>query len=158
MFVRGFILTDVHYEIPTKVNNSIRVAHLTDLHDVSFGKDNGDLVRLTERQHPDLIFITGDMINRDTQDLSKVMELVAQLKEIAPVYYGLGNHEAQWIRTYGESLITDLEKSGAIVLENSYIDLSVNGNNIRIGGYSGYYGTPHMVSSDAQYQESFFRF
>lgn len=66
---------------------SLRILQISDLHDSIFGENNDTLVFSVEQEQPDLIFITGDLINcykkADTLQASK---FVARLVDIAPVY------------------------------------------------------------------------
>ena len=158
MFGLAKKLTTVEYTVKTKVNQEIHIVQLSDLHNLQFGENNSELIDEVKKHHPDLIFMTGDMINKDTQDLNQLKNLVIESCKIAPVYFGFGNHERVWQNSYSSDLSQIIEECGATVLENDYVDLEINGNSVRIGGYSGYYGTPHMVSDDADYQEKFWQF
>lgn len=142
------------YEVETHLTGSIRVVHLTDLHSCSYGDDNGKLVRLVAEQEPDLIFMTGDMLSRDDEQQGVVCSLIAKLVEIAPVYYGYGNHEFQWERRTGESLEPTLKAAGAIVVNTTYLDVTVNEQALRIGGYHGYYRQPGMYDITPQQHQS----
>lgn len=92
------------YEISAPVSSSIRIVQITDLHNTEFGNENENLCDTIRSQNPDLIFITGDMLNKDDPNTDIICTLVRKLKEIAPVYYGYGNHEVSWETLYGESL------------------------------------------------------
>lgn len=145
-------LTDTHYEIKADVTKPIRVVQLTDLHGRQFGDDNQELISFVKEQQPDLIFMTGDMLDCEEADIYEVCTLVSMLSEIAPVYYSYGNHEIEWMRTSDADLEKELEDAGAVVLEMEYKDVTVNGQELRIGGYSGYYRTPVMETSNEDEQ------
>ena len=51
--------------VSADVREPIRVVQLTDLHNAQFGDQNSKLVSLVKAQNPDLIVMTGDMLNRD---------------------------------------------------------------------------------------------
>lgn len=143
-------LTATNYEIKADVTDSIRIVQLTDLHSRQFGSDNKRLVSLVAEQQPDLIFMTGDMINKDETDLSGICSLISDLSEIAPVYYSYGNSETAWISASNIDLSEDLTDAGARVLELEYDDVIVNDQELRIGGYAGYYRTPQMETKNKQ--------
>lgn len=143
-------LTDTHYEVMADVTESIRIVQLTDLHGGQFGDDNHELVLLVREQDPDLIFITGDMLNDEEINVDEICSLVSQLAEIAPVYYSYGNQEMELINSFGADLKTPLEESGAKVLDLEYEDITVNGQKLCVGGYYGYYRTPGMETKDAE--------
>lgn len=140
-------LTDTRYEIKADVTNPIRIIQLTDLHGREFGENNSRLISLVEKQKPDLIFITGDMLDEEYKDLSEICTLISKLSEIAPLYYSYGNQETSMIAA-GIDMKIPLEEAGANVLELEYDDITVNGQELRIGGYAGYYRTPHMDTKD----------
>lgn len=54
------------------------------------------------------------------------------------VYYALGNHEMMYIEKNGAVFTDELEKAGAKVLEETYVDFDVNGISFRLGGMYGY--------------------
>ena len=117
---------------------SVRLAVVGDLHDRQFGTDNETLVEQIRRQKPDLILLDGDMLNADSPSDQVPVTLIEQLVSVAPVYYALGNHEIAYMdRGHGE-LITNLEEAGAVVLEQSYADLEINGVDLRLGGMYEY--------------------
>ena len=132
----------------TDVVSPIRVVHLTDLHNAQFGKDNAKLIDKVAAQNPDLIIMSGDMLNEDDPNSEIVTALISDLSLIAPVYFGYGNHEKHWEKTHGQDLRPLLEQAGASVEDNDYIDLELKGTKIRIGGYMAYYPVPHMSTND----------
>ena len=121
-----------------KLTAPIRIVHLTDLHNSEFGAENARLVRLIEKQRPDLIFLTGDMLNGDEPRTDVSTRLVEQLAKIAPVYASLGNHEKAHENVFGSDVTALYAKAGAHVLERTYEDIEVNGQTVRIGGIYGY--------------------
>ena len=93
-----------------------RIALVSDLHAKMFGKNQKDLVSLIKKQQPDMIALTGDLIDRMHTDLDVVMKFARQAVKIAPVFYVPGNHEADYKR-YPElkKLLRGLEVT---ILEN----------------------------------------
>ncbi|MDO4465996.1 MAG: metallophosphoesterase [Bacillota bacterium] len=138
------------YNIQTNISKPIRIVQLSDLHSAQFGKENEELIQKIKDQSPDLIVMTGDMFSKDHSDIQVSLDLIKVLSSMYSVYYGYGNHEANWI---GKDLKGKLEQAGAIVLDRSYVDVVINDTSIRIGGYEGYYGTPHMNTKDEKEQE-----
>lgn len=136
------------YQVSAEVTQSLRIVHLTDLHSREYGQGNEKLVALVKAQQPDLIFITGDMLTVSDEGPEVVCRLIPKLLEIAPVYYGYGNHEKEWEEKNGLLLEPELTKAGAIVLDCAYIDIELKGQQLRIGGYHGYWRQPHMTSDD----------
>lgn len=111
--------------------DGFRVAHLSDLHAKSFGEGNRELIEAVEKAGPDIIVITGDMVDGEGQE-PYVRELIPALLEIAPVYYVSGNHE--WASGWPRELFALLEELGAKVLRNEYVVLERNGEAIVLAG------------------------
>lgn len=141
-----------------KIETSFKIVQISDLHNHEFGKSNDRLVRRIKKEQPDVIFMTGDMLNGDEEHTDTVENLIRELKKVADVYFSLGNHEMQYMEAYNgdigadikladseiqstkqnEKLIQKLEKSGAIVLEKEFVDTEIHGQKVRIGGVYGY--------------------
>lgn len=117
---------------------TVRLAVLGDLHDHEFGEHNRELAEKVKEQEPDLILLLGDMLNGSSSSASVPLELIELLKETAPVYYALGNHELEYEEKGHPELIRELEEAGAEVLEKEYVDLTVGGVKLRLGGMYEY--------------------
>lgn len=132
-------LKTTYYEIITsKITDPIRIVQLTDLHNSKFGADNRRLVEQVEEQDPDLILMTGDMLNSFDENTDIAVNLIEDLSAVAPVYYSYGNHEEEYEENYQTSLVPLLEEAGAVVLDKAYEDVTVAGQAIRLGGIYGY--------------------
>lgn len=135
----AFHLEVSRYTIPSeKLEHKIRIVQLSDLHNRVFGKENKWLQKKIGEQEPDLIFLTGDLLNGKNEETETVTECIQNLAKIAPVYLSNGNHEIMYQENYNRNLTALYEKSGAKVLEKSYVDATVNGQSVRIGGIFGY--------------------
>lgn len=146
-------LTVTRYDIHTeKLKTSLRVVQITDLHGSQFGKNNVELIEKVRAQQPDLIVLTGDLLNSDEQEYSIALDLVENLLGIAPTYASYGNHEDQYEKNFDVNLTTVFEEAGATVLVFSHEDIEVNGEKIRIGGLYGYCIPGHF--SEARENES----
>ena len=77
-----------------------RIAQISDLHNMSFGKNNKTLLEKVKAENPDIIVLTGDMMDDKTRDFDKLRILFENLADIAPCYYVTGNHEAEVYKDY----------------------------------------------------------
>lgn len=133
-----YCLTISQYSISSsKIDNNIRIVQLSDLHNSMFGKKNRRLIEKIYEQTPDIILLTGDILNSHNEDSSIATDVIKQLVNIAPVYCSYGNHEQEYDEFFDTNVALQYEKAGAIVLEQEYIDINVKGETIRIGGISG---------------------
>lgn len=138
-------------------NTLLRIVLLSDLHGKSFGRENSRLIAKIQEQTPDVIFLDGDMIDRsaDPADVQELLRLIERLHEIAPVYFAPGNHELEYMQT-DTSLLTQVTEAGAVIVNNSYVDVTIAGQPLRIGGTMGhafYFGrSEEEFSSSPEYQ------
>lgn len=139
LYESEYSLSSISYEVKAdKIQKSIRLVQITDLHNSIFGENNQDLLDLVTEQSPDLILITGDLLNSDESETDIATNLISGLGSIAPVYVSLGNHEVEYQQNYGIDITQLYEDTGAVVLDRQYQDLEVNGQKVRLGGIYGY--------------------
>lgn len=132
------------YTVEGNLGVPLRIVQLADLHGGSIGTDNDMLVQMVMEQEPDLILMTGDMMDKSDENADVVCDLIRQLTPIAPVYIGYGNHEYDWMKAHSESLTPILTEAGATVLDVEYLDITVKDQTLRLGGLMGYYRQPGM--------------
>lgn len=108
------------------------IAQVSDLHNKRFGQGQRRLLRALAKAQPDIIVITGDIVDSRRYDLGPAVELVRGAAEIAPVYYVSGNHERRQGRY--EATIAALAEAGAALLEDRAETIARNGESIGIAG------------------------
>ena len=121
-----------------KSDTGFRAVVVSDLHDHRFGGDNEMLAEKIRETEPDIIIMDGDMLNAQSQDASVPIELIGLLKDTAPIYYALGNHELFYMENGHPDLTEELESAGAAVLDKNYVDIEINGTQVRLGGLYDY--------------------
>ena len=108
------------------------IAQISDLHNAEFGEGNSKLLEMLSQVEPDIIVLTGDLIDSRQTDIHIALDFVSNAVQIAPVYYVAGNHEAR-VPEY-EQLKTGLEDSGVTVLENQKVQITKDGESITLMG------------------------
>lgn len=161
-YVSKYRLSVSSYEISSsKVTKSIRIMHLSDLHNSSFGKDNEILVAAVKKQNPDIILITGDLVNDKEPTVTSIAsKLIIDLIDIAPVYISYGNHEDSLEKSKEVDIYSLYTEAGATVLKDEYIDVNIRQQKIRLGGIYGYclpdiYAQETYRESESDYLKSF---
>ena len=109
-----------------------RIAQVSDMHNAEFGEGNEKLIELLSQTDPDIIVITGDLIDSRHTDIEIALDFARQAIKLAPVYYVSGNHEAR-VREY-EDLKMSLVEAGVIVLEDQKVQITREGKSISILG------------------------
>lgn len=80
-----------------KVDSTVRVVQLSDLHVASYGENNSRLFDRVAALNPDIIICTGDIVDSTTDDVDYAVALAEKLAAIAPSYYVYGNNEVAGI-------------------------------------------------------------
>ena len=109
-----------------------RIAQVSDLHNAEFGEGNEKLIQLLSQTDPDVIVITGDLIDSRHTDIEIALDFARQAIKLAPVYYVSGNHEAR-VREY-EDLKMGLAEAGVVILENQNVQITREGESITLMG------------------------
>lgn len=112
--------------------DGFRIAQVSDLHNKTFGKGNSSLLALLSREAPDIIVITGDLVDRRRPDINAAMEFIYGAVAIAPVYYVSGNHEER-LENHNE-IYGKLVNAGVHVLENTGANILRGERSISIAG------------------------
>ena len=112
--------------------SGFRIAQVSDLHNKDFGEGYGQLLTLLSQINPDIIVVTGDLIDSRQTDIEIALDFAGKAVQIAPVYYVTGNHEAR-IPEYAE-LKMGLTEAGVTVLENQKVQITKDGESITLLG------------------------
>lgn len=110
-----------------------RAVQISDLHLGNY-VGNEQLVWLADRLaalEPDVLFITGDFVNRSYREALPAKQGLKALARVAPAYGVLGNHDF-W---HGpEKLARLLERTGIRMLRNEHVSLDIAGNPVVLAG------------------------
>jgi len=112
--------------------SGFRIAQISDLHNAEFGRDNKSLLQKLKDSDPDIIVITGDLIDSRNTRIDVALSFVKEALEIAPVYYVSGNHEARIDEFH--RLIDGLISAGVTFLDNEAVTIEVGGEKIFLAG------------------------
>lgn len=131
-----------------------RIAQVSDLHNAKMGKDNEKLLNTLRSAQPDMIVLTGDLIDSRNTDVETAVAFVRQAVKIAPCYYVTGNHEARIPEAYAQ-LKTAMEDAGVTVLENKRVEVALDGEAITLLGVNDpSFQTDYLNGESAQVLDS----
>lgn len=114
-------------------NTDLKILHVSDFHNKLFPDGGRTLFAKVKELSPDLVFITGDLIDKRrtrAQDLPRALSFARALAQTASVYYIPGNHEA--VSPVYPILRAELKNLGFNILENS--SLTLPGTDITVSG------------------------
>ncbi|HMM06388.1 MAG TPA: metallophosphoesterase [Clostridiales bacterium] len=108
------------------------IAHISDLHNAEFGSNQKNLLKAITAASPDLIAVTGDLIDSRRTDIKKALTFIEGAAKIAPVYYVTGNHESR-ITAYSQFEAALLDH-GTVILRNAEATVKRGDDRIRLWG------------------------
>lgn len=109
----------------------VKCLQLSDLHIKAYGRRERRVVQLVDRERPDVIFITGDMLVNYTDDYSGCLETLKKLSAGSGIYAVFGNAE----HTFSSArLLADFEIAltgiGITVLNNRSVAVRFMGKTL----------------------------
>lgn len=133
--LRGPRVRKVSISIPglDSALNGLRIVQISDLHASSIIKQ-GYVQRVVEqanRLEPDLVALTGDMVDGSVERLRETVAPLAELQPKERIFYVLGNHEYY---SGPRSWVQHFRSLGFHALLNDFVELTVRGARIRISG------------------------
>lgn len=113
------------------IENGYKIAHISDYHNTHNKFLNDAVISSLKEENPDIIVLTGDLVDCRKTDILKGIDFVTEIIKIAPVYYVTGNHECNISidsQSAFDNMIDDLRDLGVEVLrqESSLITLPNN--------------------------------
>ncbi|MDE6529659.1 MAG: metallophosphoesterase [Lachnospiraceae bacterium] len=133
---RHLVVTEFTYVNESAENfpDGYRIVQISDLHNAVFGRNQRALMdRITELA-PDMVVITGDIVDSNHTDIDVAIDLVVQLVGLCPVYYVTGNHEYWLDEGDRRRLFEEMEQAGAILLFNEAVTVNASGGTFDLIG------------------------
>lgn len=106
--------------VPTSFEG-FRIVNASDFHNRFFGRNSSYLLSEIKKASPDIIVITGDIIDRRNLNIKRSVHFASKAASIAPVYYVTGNHES--VMAGFNSLIKGLRKAGVEYIDNRCVTI-----------------------------------
>lgn len=124
-------------KIPREFDNYV-IVHISDLHNKSFGKNNIHLINEIDKINPQVIFITGDIIDGESKYFQVSLNLLKYLTDKYKVYYITGNHEQKALVKKHKDLykiyFKELEILSGVHLDNEKIQIKKENSHINLYG------------------------
>lgn len=112
-----------------------KIAHISDIQNEYSEKKLTKLLNKIKNNKPDIIVITGDLVDAQKYDVDSTLEVVKGLVEISPTYFVYGNHDfgidgdSNYQRMYEE-----IEEIGVVILNRKSIQISKGSETINLVG------------------------
>ena len=112
--------------------DGFKIAQVSDLHNTEIGENNEKLLSMLNEATPDIIVITGDLLDLRNTKIDIALSFSEQAVKIAPCYYITGNHEA-YVDEY-EEFKDSLIELGVVVLDDAKTEIELSGEKITLVG------------------------
>mgnify|MGYP002672276141 CR=1 FL=1 len=110
------------------------IVQISDLHNAKFGKNNQKLVDRIRECEPDMIVLTGDLVDSNHTNVDRAVQFVNEIVKICPVYYVTGNHEYWLEKSEYDELMSGLADAGVVILDNQVVEISRGDAKLRLVG------------------------
>lgn len=111
-----------------------RIVQISDLHNAKFGKNNQKLVGRIRECEPDMIVLTGDLVDSNHTNVDRAVQFVDEIVKICPVYYVTGNHEYWLEKSEYDELMDGLIGAGVVILDDQVVEISMGDAKFRLVG------------------------
>lgn len=112
--------------------NGYKIAQISDFHNTRSSKLKKSIIESLKEEKPNIIVITGDLIDSYRTNIDISINFIKEINEIAPIYYVTGNHESR-IKDY-KVLMEKLEENKVIILDDEVKEITVNDSIINLIG------------------------
>lgn len=120
---QNYHLVTTDYEVDLGIPSEVTIVQVSDLHNQFFGINQSTLLKRIKEADPDIIVITGDVVDKTHTNFAISEAFIEGAVKIAPVYYITGNHEV-WIGDKKMSSFYEKMRSlGVIFLDDTYVDM-----------------------------------
>ena len=119
-----------------------RIVQLSDLQDKCFGKDQAPLLERVAALEPDIILLTGDMVDYNRFHMEPTLALLRGAVQLAPCYFITGNHEAAFKQPQKREIINAIADCGVTVLDDEYVRIERGEDGFFLFGLSEYEDLP----------------
>jgi predicted MPP superfamily phosphohydrolase len=114
--------------------NKFKIVQLSDFHSYGFEKNNFKLLEKIHEEAPDIIVITGDMVNKYDTKFEKFLNIAEILSKKYKIYYIVGNHEIRLKKEDLEYMLNKLSGYGIKILNDEKITIARKCDQINIYG------------------------
>lgn len=123
-------------KIPNEFND-FKIVQLSDFHSSGYKDTTEIIISKVKEIKPDIIVMTGDMVNWRTKDTDELEKLLNSLVDVCPMYYITGNHEqlseGSITKKY-QNILDLLDELNIIFLRNEYVEIEKDGQTINLYG------------------------
>lgn len=134
--------------------DGFKILQLSDLHSKSFGDGNIKLMEKINGENPDIVVMTGDMVDSKDTDFDVFTDLAGEISKNYDTYYILGNHEQSLSKKRRKMLTDTLTEFGVKVLDNEKVTITKGEDSINL--YGLWFNLRYYKDSSNEYTKDVF--
>lgn len=131
-----------------------RIVQISDLHNAEFGKENKKLLENIRSCSPDIIVITGDLVDSNHTNVERAVAFVNEAMKIAPVYYVTGNHEYWLDPSENEQMMQGILAAGAYDLDDEAVCIEKGDSSFMLAGLDDQHLSDEILKNLLQEQKN----
>jgi uncharacterized protein len=107
--IEPYWIQTTHHTITAPVDRPLKIAHLSDIHTHGYHRREKHLTRSLQKEKPDVIVVTGDMVSVGAKAYRHAAEVYKRLDAPLGVWFVRGNWENEKPRKYEEDFYHSLD-------------------------------------------------
>lgn len=119
---QNYHLTVTKYDASIGLGRELTIVQVSDLHNQIFGLREARLLDRIAEEQPDLIAVTGDVVDSMHTSYAIAEDFFRGAVNICPVYYVTGNHEVRLKQEDFEAFLKKIEALGVKCLDNEFVE------------------------------------
>ena len=138
--------------------NDFKIVQLSDFHSSGYKDTTDEIIEKVKEIDPDIIVMTGDMIDWKVENIENVEKLISSLVDVAPIFHIDGNHEhLSEILVEGRyiAFIEWMKSLGVTIIKNGYVELvkgdeviNLYGIDLPLDGATGLYVNKYQLEKN----------
>ena len=134
--------------------NGYNIVQISDLHSKLFGANNKKLLEKINELNPDIVVITGDLVDGENNNYNIALDFMKELTKLYKVYYIIGSHEQKaLIKKYKDEYVgyfNELNKIDFVNLDNKKVEIKKEGSKINLYGLTVPYSCYKYLFDDKE--------
>ena len=132
--------------------DGFKILQVSDLHNTYFGDKQQRLIEAATKSQPDIIVITGDLLDSRHDDIEGAIDFARAAVDIAPTYFVTGNHEAA--SNQYQQLLQELDDAGVFLLDNQQIFIERGDSRLTLVGVADpLFATIEQLAQEGDYYQ-----
>lgn len=121
--------------------SGFKIVQISDLHNEEFGEGNYKLIEKLKQIAPNVIVLTGDIIDANRLNAEVSIAFAERVVDVAPTYYVTGNHEGafqEYMPDEYDEYIYRMKQAGINILDDMEVTWTIGDDELSIIGINDF--------------------